>query len=211
MNKAVASAKRRERDISKLKISKYYFERCSNPQEIIVDFQGPSDSFYQGGVWKLRVLLPDDYPFKSPSIGFVNKIFHPNIDFASGSICLDVINQTWSPMYELVNIFDSFLPQLLSYPNASDPLNIEAADLFNRSPKQYEEKVKKLVVEHASDSKSPIIQKPLHRASTSADDDDDKCHVMVEEDQLCEMEAENISCSSELSQLSETSDLDIEF
>jgi ubiquitin-conjugating enzyme E2 H len=60
----------------------------------------------------------------------------------SGSVCLDVINQTWSPMYDMINIFEVFLPQLLRYPNPSDPLNGEAAALMMREPKAYEAKVK---------------------------------------------------------------------
>ena len=60
----------------------------------------------------------------------------------SGSVCLDVINQTWSPMFDMINIFEVFLPQLLRYPNPTDPLNGEAAALLMREPKQYEIKVK---------------------------------------------------------------------
>ncbi|KAL0467665.1 ubiquitin-conjugating enzyme/RWD-like protein [Neurospora intermedia] len=105
---------------------------------------------FEGGIWKVRVELPDQYPYKSPSIGFVNRIFHPNIDELSGSVCLDVINQTWSPMFDMINIFEVFLPQLLRYPNPTDPLNGEAAAMLLREPKTYENKVKEYVQKYAS-------------------------------------------------------------
>lgn len=57
-------------------------------------------------------------------------------------------------MYELVNIFESFLPQLLSYPNPADPLNVEAAHLMNQNLSEYETKVKGLVKEHAMENVS---------------------------------------------------------
>ncbi|KAK6918357.1 Ubiquitin-conjugating enzyme E2 [Dillenia turbinata] len=120
-------SKRREMDLMKLMMSDYKVEMINDGmQEFYVDFHGPKDSLYHGGVWRVRVELPDAYPYKSPSIGFVNKIYHPNVDEMSGSVCLDVINQTWSPMFEhlnisfdalvsadLVNVFEVFLPQLL--------------------------------------------------------------------------------------------------
>lgn len=45
-------------------------------------------------------------------------------------------------MFDLINIFEVFLPQLLRYPNPSDPLNGEAAALSMRDAQSYETKVK---------------------------------------------------------------------
>lgn len=55
---------------------------------------------------------------------------------------MDVINQTWSPMFDMINIFEVFLPQLLRYPNPTDPLNGEAAALLMREPRSYDARVK---------------------------------------------------------------------
>ncbi|KAL2902629.1 Ubiquitin-conjugating enzyme E2 5 [Bienertia sinuspersici] len=74
-------SKRREMDLMKLMMSDYKVEMINDGmQEFYVEFQGPTESPYHGGAWKIRVELPDAYPYKSPSIGFVNKIYHPNVD-----------------------------------------------------------------------------------------------------------------------------------
>ena len=147
-------SKNKRKDLDKRKLILEGFEITEsekNKYDFSVDFIGPKDSLYEGGKWKIHVLLPDNYPYKSPSIGFLNKIYHPNVDEASGSVCLDVINQTWSPLFDLVNIFNIFLPQLLLYPNPSDPLNGEAAKLLIHSPEKYQKKVKEYVKLYAKD------------------------------------------------------------
>lgn len=45
-------------------------------------------------------------------------------------------------MFDMINIFEVFLPQLLRYPNPTDPLNGEAAAMLMRDPKTYDTKVK---------------------------------------------------------------------
>ncbi|KAK0909175.1 ubiquitin-conjugating enzyme E2 H [Friedmanniomyces endolithicus] len=142
-------------------------------QEFYVRFKGPDETPFTGGLWKIHVELPDQYPYKSPSIGFVNRIFHPNIDelyAPSGSVCLDVINQTWSPMYDMVNIFEVFLPQLLRYPNPTDPLNGEAAALMMRDAKSYEAKVKEYVAKYAT-------KENVDDAGNDTDDSDEMSSV----------------------------------
>lgn len=53
-------------------------------------------------------------------------------------------------MYDLVNIFSVFLPQLLLYPNPSDPLNGHAAALMFKEPDAYKARIREHVKKHAS-------------------------------------------------------------
>lgn len=162
------SKRRIETDVMKLLMSDHEVELVEDSmQEFHVKFYGPKDTPYEGGVWRLHVELPDNYPYKSPSIGFVNKIFHPNIDIASGSICLDVINSTWSPLYDLLNIVEWMLPGLLKEPNGSDPLNNEAANLQLKDKKVYEEKVREYIDKYATKERYES------QFGTPEDDEDD--------------------------------------
>ena len=47
---------------------------------------------------------------------------------------------------DLNNVFESFLPQLLSYPNPVDPLNGDAAALFLHRPEDYKAKIRGILL-----------------------------------------------------------------
>ena len=102
-------------------------------------------------------------------------------------------------MYELVNVFELFLPQLLTYPNSQSPLNIDAANLFEYSTEEYERTVRMYVGKYAAGPKgaaAPPSQlskevEVAHKVSTDCEDHLD----------------EDLSGLSQLSELSDTSDI----
>jgi len=84
----------------------------------------------KGGTFKLLLEFTEEYPNKPPSVKFLSKIFHPNV-YATGKICLDILQNQWSPIYDIAAILTS-IQSLLSDPNPTSPANAEASQLFEK-------------------------------------------------------------------------------
>ncbi|GER38570.1 ubiquitin-conjugating enzyme E2 2 [Striga asiatica] len=104
---------------------------------------GPDDTPWDGGTFKLTLQFTEDYPNKPPTVRFVSRMFHPNI-YADGSICLDILQNQWSPIYDAAAILTS-IQSLLCDPNPNSPANSEAARLFSESKREYNRRVREIV------------------------------------------------------------------
>mmetsp|Transcript_60167 Transcript_60167/g.99837 ORF Transcript_60167/g.99837 Transcript_60167/m.99837 type:complete len:156 (+) Transcript_60167:101-568(+) len=93
-----------------------------------VIISGPQSSAYQGGVFKLELFLPEEYPMAPPKVRFLTKIYHPNID-KLGRICLDILKDKWSPALQIRTVLLS-IQALLSAPNPDDPLANDVAEMW---------------------------------------------------------------------------------
>ena len=48
---------------------------------------GPKDTVYEGGLWRVDISLPKNYPFEPPKMKFITPLWHPNISSQTGAIC----------------------------------------------------------------------------------------------------------------------------
>ena len=88
--------------------------------EWIATVNGPADSVYDGLKYKLRLEFPAAYPYTAPTVKFVTPCFHPNVD-QHGNICLDILKEKWSALYEVRTILLSIqsllgMNKILTYP-----------------------------------------------------------------------------------------------
>lgn len=113
---------------------------------------GPENTPYSNGIFHLEIFVPDNYPFCPPSIKFLTKIYHPNID-EGGRICLDLIKMppigNWRPTIGLEGLLIA-IRMLLEQPNPEDPLMIEIAEEFKNNKSEFYRKAQLYTSQHAS-------------------------------------------------------------
>ncbi|KAF3855559.1 hypothetical protein F7725_016282 [Dissostichus mawsoni] len=83
---------------------------------------------YEGLRYRLSLEFPAGYPYQAPRVKFLTSCFHPNVD-PQGFICLDILKDKWSALYDVRCILLS-LQSLLGEPNNESPLNTTAAELW---------------------------------------------------------------------------------
>lgn len=95
---------------------------------------GAEGTVYEGLSYKLSLSFPSNYPYSAPTVKFETPCFHPNVD-THGNICLDILKEKWSALYDVRTILLS-IQSLLAEPNNESPLNGLAAQLWS-NPKEY--------------------------------------------------------------------------
>ena len=87
---------------------------------------------FSGGKFNLILHLTADYPLAPPKVSFTTPVFHPNVDFKTGEVCLDVLKSDWSPAWGLATVCRAIVA-LLASPNADSPLNCDAGNLVRNA------------------------------------------------------------------------------
>ena len=121
---------------------------------------GPEESVYEAGAFPLQILFPDDYPLRPPQVRFTSKVFHPNVWWEDGLVCVDILKDGWVPSYDVLAILHS-IRLLLIDPNPLSPANLEAALLYRDNRAEYNRRV------------SQMIQDTLDADEEDDDDDND--------------------------------------
>ncbi|KAK3637668.1 Ubiquitin-conjugating enzyme E2 2 [Elasticomyces elasticus] len=104
---------------------------------------GPSDTPFEDGTFRLVMHFEEQYPNKPPGVKFISAMFHPNV-YGSGELCLDILQNRWSPTYDVAAILTS-IQSLLNDPNTSSPANVEASNLYKDNRKEYIKRVRETV------------------------------------------------------------------
>eukprot|EP01103_Thecamoeba_quadrilineata_P016706 TRINITY_DN5656_c0_g1_i2.p1 TRINITY_DN5656_c0_g1~~TRINITY_DN5656_c0_g1_i2.p1 ORF type:complete len:161 (-),score=19.65 TRINITY_DN5656_c0_g1_i2:52-534(-) len=116
------------------------FPQSDNFFHWVGTIKGVPDTVYDGLEYKLSLVFPPNYPITPPTVKFDTPCFHPNVD-SSGTICLDILKEKWSAVYNVKTILLS-IQSLLAEPNNDSPLNSYAASLWENKS-EYEKVLRK--------------------------------------------------------------------
>lgn len=93
--------------------------------------RGPEGTAYDGGEFRVEVVVPSSYPLTAPNFRFATQIFHPNVHPKTGEICVDILKNAWSPAWTLQSTCRAILV-LLAHPEPDSPLNCDAGNLLRQ-------------------------------------------------------------------------------
>uniref|UniRef100_A0A5S6QRR5 E2 NEDD8-conjugating enzyme n=1 Tax=Trichuris muris TaxID=70415 RepID=A0A5S6QRR5_TRIMR len=115
----------------------------------------PTEGLYAGGCFRFEVIVPPEYNFEPPSVKCLTKVLHPNISEA-GSVCLSVLRSLsvdgmgWNPARGIKDVVLGIYALFGDLIDFNDPLNHDAASLYQRDPSEFRMKVREYIRKHCN-------------------------------------------------------------
>ncbi|KAG1740185.1 ubiquitin-conjugating enzyme/RWD-like protein [Suillus paluster] len=119
-----------------------------NMLELTGIVEGPEQTPYAGGYFRVRFQFTHEFPTAPPKCWFATKIFHPNVSSA-GEICVNTLKKDWQSSYGIGHILVT-IKCLLIYPNPESALDEEAGKLLLEDYDAYCSRAKLITSVHAT-------------------------------------------------------------
>ncbi|KAK6339612.1 NEDD8-conjugating protein ubc12 [Orbilia javanica] len=140
--KVTAAQLRVQKDLGELSLPSTMKTHFPDPDDIL-NFTltiEPDEGMYKGGAFNFDFTINQNFPHEPPKVLCKQKIYHPNIDL-EGKVCLNILREDWKPVLNL-NAVIVGLQYLFLEPNASDPLNKEAAEDLKTNRENFKRNVR---------------------------------------------------------------------
>ncbi|XP_075512828.1 ubiquitin-conjugating enzyme E2 22-like isoform X1 [Primulina tabacum] len=118
---------------------------------ICADIEGPAETPYENGLFRMKLVLSRDFPQSPPKGYFLTKIFHPNIA-TNGEICVNALKKDWNPCLSLRHVL-IVIRCLLIEPFPESALNEQAGKMLNENYDEYAKYARLYTTIHALKSK----------------------------------------------------------
>ncbi len=134
----------------------------TNPYIWYILIFGPTDTIFEGGIFKCQIIFTSEYPNKAPEFKFITKLQHPNI-YHNGKICISIlhdgiiqfgededISERWTPIQCVNSIIMSIISLLIS-PNLNSPANVDISKLWRDNFDSYKNMIYKMIAKNHRD------------------------------------------------------------
>lgn len=114
----------------------HLLQNPEDPLDIQALIEGPTQTPYEGGAYRIKIVIGAEFPMQPPRAFFLTRIFHPNIA-PSGDVCVNTLKRDWDPHNWSIGHILQVIRCLLIVPFPESALNEEAGRLFMESYAEY--------------------------------------------------------------------------
>ncbi|KAJ9663783.1 hypothetical protein H2201_005504 [Coniosporium apollinis] len=146
---------------------------CDDLTHLTLHLAGPVGTPYSAGLFTLTLSIPPTYPAAPPTARFVTRIWHPNVDEATGAVCVDALKSGWKGEgKEGMRLRDVLvvIGCLLVVPNPASALNEAAGKMCSEDWAAFEKRARLMTGIHAPVPREVV--KAVEEARTRGEEKD---------------------------------------